>query len=128
MGADMKSHCLTKLLSLQCATALASMGAVKAIAADVSVGEGTLMEIIVTADKRRESINDVPMSISAVTGDQLAERGINSAADLQKVVSGFRYTEGENGTPVYSIRGVGFNEPVLARGRMSPSMWMKFRL
>jgi hypothetical protein len=38
-------------------------------------------EIIVTADKRRESINDVPMSISAITGDQLAEKGVVSAAD-----------------------------------------------
>ena len=74
---------------------------------------GEIEEIIVTAEKRRESINDVPMSISAITGDQLEQRGINSAADLQKVVSGFRYTEGNNGTPVYSIRGVGFNETSL---------------
>src|SRR6266481_4396702 len=74
---------------------------------------GEIEGIIVTAEKRRESINDVPMSISAITGDQLEQRGINSAADLQKVVSGFRYSEGNNGTPVYSIRGVGFNETSL---------------
>ena len=109
----MKSNFSVREVVLPCVTALALMGGVNAIAADVAAGDGTLTEIIVTADKRRESINDVPMSISAITGDQLEQRGINSAADLQKVVSGFRYTEGENGTPVYSIRGVGFNETSL---------------
>ncbi len=109
----MKSNFSVREVVLPCVTALALMGGVKAIAADVAAGDGTLTEIIVTADKRRESINDVPMSISAITGEQLAARGINSAADLQKVVAGFRYTEGENGTPVYSIRGVGFNETSL---------------
>jgi iron complex outermembrane receptor protein len=84
-----------------------------ALAADNVAEENTLQEIIVTADKRNESINDVPMSISAISRDQLIQKGIVSIADLEKVVSGFRYTEGENGTPVYSIRGVGFNETSL---------------
>ena len=109
----MKSNFPMRIVVLPSFTALVLMGGVHVIAADATAGDGTLQEIIVTADKRRESINDVPMSISAITGDQLAQRGINSAADLQKAVSGFRYTEGENGTPVYSIRGVGFNETSL---------------
>jgi len=109
----MKSNFSVREVVLPCVTALALMVGEKAIAADVAGGDGTLTEIIVTAEKRRESINDVPMSISAITSDPLEQRGINSAADLQKVVSGFRYTEGNNGTPVYSIRGVGFNETSL---------------
>jgi iron complex outermembrane recepter protein len=83
------------------------------LAAENGADDSTLQEIIVTADKRNESINDVPMSISAVSRDQLIQKGIVNIADLEKVVSGFRYTEGENGTPVYSIRGVGFNETSL---------------
>jgi outer membrane receptor protein involved in Fe transport len=87
----------------------------RAQAADqpVAAAPGELEEIVVTAQKRQESINDVPMSISAITGDELAQKGINSVADLVKIVSGFRYSEGNNGTPVYSIRGVGFNETSL---------------
>jgi iron complex outermembrane receptor protein len=108
----MKSTFPLKVLLLQCAMAVASMSAAKVIAADASAS-GPLEEVIVTAEKRKESINEVPMSISALTGDQLADKGIASTADLQKVVSGFRYTEGNNGTPVYSIRGVGFNETSL---------------
>src|ERR1700704_2070731 len=108
----MKSTFPMKMLSLQCVMAVASLDAVKTIAADASAS-GTIEEVIVTAEKRKESINEVTMSISALTGDQLAEKGIASVADLAKVVSGFRYTEGNNGTPVYSIRGVGFNETSL---------------
>jgi outer membrane receptor protein involved in Fe transport len=94
----------------------AGMGA--APAAEVAPGEeqGTpteLQEIIVTAEKREESINSVPMSIAAFTGDKLQQMGINSVADLVKVASGFRYSEGNNGTPIYSIRGIGFNETSL---------------
>jgi outer membrane receptor protein involved in Fe transport len=102
-----------RVLFLQFALAGASlMGVAEAIAADAG-DTGTLQEVIVTAEKRKESINDVPLSISAITGNDLAAKGIDNVADLQKVVSGFRYTEGNNGTPVYSIRGVGFNETSL---------------
>src|SRR6266849_9773480 len=106
-----------RLLCQFCAIAIA-VAAVRidnVIAADqpLVAAPGEIEEIVVTAEKRRESINDVPMSISAITGDQLAEKGINNVADLEKVVSGFRYSEGNNGTPVYSIRGVGFNETSL---------------
>jgi iron complex outermembrane recepter protein len=65
-------------------------------------------EIIVTATKRGESINDVPMSISAASGADLAAAGINSADDLGKIVPGFTFTQSAYSTPVYSLRGVGF--------------------
>lgn len=65
-------------------------------------------EIIVTAQKRNERLSDVPMSITAVSGEQLTEKGINSAADLEKVVPGLTYRLSQNGTPVFSIRGIGF--------------------
>jgi|TARA_R110000772_G_scaffold46813_11_gene106946 iron complex outermembrane receptor protein len=69
-----------------------------------------LDEIIVTAQKRDESVNEVPMSISAVSGKQLTEAGINGLQDLVKIVPGFNYTESAFGTPVYTLRGVGFYE------------------
>ena len=65
-------------------------------------------EILVTATKRAESINDVPMSISAASGDDLAAAGIRSANDLGKIVPGFTFTQSAYSTPVYSLRGVGF--------------------
>lgn len=65
-------------------------------------------EIIVTAQKRSERLLDVPLSITAISGDQLAKRGITSPADLERVVPGFTYQSSLQGTPVYQIRGIGY--------------------
>ena len=75
----------------------------------------SVSEIIVTAQKRSERIQDVPLSITAVTSDQLTKQGITSAADLEKIAPGFTFAESQYGTPVFSIRGIGFyNEQVAA--------------
>jgi iron complex outermembrane receptor protein len=69
--------------------------------------EVSLDEIVVTAQKREQSINDVPMSIQAVTGDKLSALGITGTADLEKLVPGFTATTTEYSTPVYTLRGIG---------------------
>ena len=71
-------------------------------------------DIIVTAQKRSESANKVAMSITAVSGDALVQRGIVDTSQLVKVVSGFNFTQTGYATPVYSIRGIGFQENSLA--------------
>jgi iron complex outermembrane receptor protein len=65
-------------------------------------------DIIVTANKRAESVSTVPMSITAVSGDTLREKGINNIADLTKITPGLSYVDSGLGTPVFSLRGVGF--------------------
>ena len=74
----------------------------------------TIEEIVVTAQKREESINDVGMSIQATTGEQLQDLGITDAFDLYKVVAGFSSNVNYAGTAIYTIRGVGFQENSLA--------------
>ena len=107
-------------LSLVSTAALLSVSATAAPAeqAPESATQGEsvagLEEIVVTAQKRSESINDVGMSINAISGDQLLERGVTSVADLAKVVPGFNFTSTLYATPVYTIRGVGFQENSLA--------------
>ena len=71
-------------------------------------------EIVVTAQKREQSINKVPMSITALSGQALIDRGVTQTADLTKVVPGFNFTETAYATPVYTIRGIGFQESSLA--------------
>lgn len=66
-----------------------------------------IAEIVVTAQKRSERLQDVPISISAVSGDQLAAAGISRPEDLGDVVPGFSYQKSVYGTPVFAIRGVG---------------------
>lgn len=71
-------------------------------------------ELVVTAQKREESIQDVPMSITAATGETLTELGITDTSQLDKIVPGFTYTPSFYGTPIYTIRGVGFLDTSLA--------------
>jgi outer membrane receptor protein involved in Fe transport len=73
-----------------------------------------LDEIIVTAEKRSARLRDVPMSVTALTGDQLQDQGITSPADLAKVVPGFVYTESTYGAPVYTLRGIGTYDEAIA--------------
>ncbi len=65
-------------------------------------------EIIVTAQKREQSIQDTPISMSAVAGDDAAFRGIRGMADLQHAIPNLSYSEREGGATV-AIRGVGLN-------------------
>jgi iron complex outermembrane receptor protein len=69
-----------------------------------------LEEVLVTAQKKSESINDVPITITALSGDDLKDFGIRDTRDLGKVTPGFVYSESGIGTPVYTLRGVGFND------------------
>jgi outer membrane receptor protein involved in Fe transport len=65
-------------------------------------------DIIVTAQKRSEKLSDVPLSISASTGEQLLKQGVTSVGDLQRVVPGLAYTQSPYGAPIFTIRGIGF--------------------
>ena len=64
-------------------------------------------EIIVTAQKRAQSINEVGLTIQAASGQELATRGIAGPSDLAKLVPGFTYTQSIYSTPVYTLRGIG---------------------
>lgn len=71
-------------------------------------------DIIVTASKRQESLMSVPVSVTAVTGDQLVAKGIYGVQDLVKVTPGLSYVESGRSVPVFSLRGVGFFDVAIA--------------
>jgi outer membrane receptor protein involved in Fe transport len=96
-------------------TSVAALCAGHASAADTAAvsasgGGAQVEELVVTAQKREEKLQDVPMSVNAISGTQLAAKGITQVADLDKVVPGFTFRPSNFGTPVYTIRGVGFFE------------------
>ena len=78
--------------------------------------QGTFGEIVVTAQKRSESINKVGMSINAASSEQLVKLGVTDISQLAKIVPGFAYNVTAFGLPVYTIRGVGYQESSLAAG------------
>lgn len=71
-------------------------------------------EIVVTAQRRAERINEVPLSIQAFSGDTLTARGITDATDLSKLVTGFSFSDSAFAAPIYTLRGVGFSDGSLA--------------
>lgn len=71
-------------------------------------------EMIVTAQKRAESLNTIGMSITASSGEDLATRGVKNVGDLEKMVPGFTHQPSPYSTPVYTIRGVGLYDNGLA--------------
>lgn len=74
---------------------------------------GGVADIIVTAQKRAQNLNDVGLSITAASADQLASAGVSNAGDLAKITPGFTFTKSQDGTPLYTLRGVGFNDYTL---------------
>lgn len=66
-------------------------------------------EIVVTAQKREESLQDVPIAISAFTKETLAAQNIDSIEDLEELVPGFNFDKYSPGQPRYYIRGIGNN-------------------
>jgi outer membrane receptor protein involved in Fe transport len=66
-----------------------------------------LEEIIVTAQKRAESIQDVPIAVSAFSGAALEEQRLDGAYDLQNAVPNLVFSGGIGSTPNFNIRGVG---------------------
>lgn len=75
---------------------------------------GRLEEIVVTAQKREQSVKDVGMAVTALGDDYLRARGVSDVADLMRVEPSFIVSQAQYGTPVYTIRGVGYNERALA--------------
>lgn len=111
--------CGTALIAIAAACSVPAYAETRAVGDDAAAGpqagsaqdsggDREFGDIIVTAQKRSESLRDVPMSITALSGDQLQERGIKDAADLAKATPGFSYVESGQSVPVYSLRGVGF--------------------
>ena len=79
---------------------------------------GQLEDIVVTARKRRESVNTVPLAVTAVTAATIERAGVNSIEKLNTLVPSFTQVPAQDpGTNVITIRGitqVRFGEPPVA--------------
>ena len=71
-------------------------------------------EIIVTARRREESLQDVPISVTAISGDQLEATGAVDITVLQQQAPNMtmQIARGSNSTLIGFIRGVGQQDPL----------------
>jgi len=77
--------------------------AAPAHAQDTASDEG---DIVVTARKARERLQDVPISVNALSGDQLRDRGAVDVKDILRSVPGLSFSGTERGLGNYNIRGI----------------------
>ncbi len=68
----------------------------------------SIEEIVVTAQKREENVRDVPIAISAFSGETLTNLGVTDTRDLARLVPGFNANESGRNTTLFTLRGVGF--------------------
>jgi iron complex outermembrane receptor protein len=76
------------------------------LAAEDDKEEFTLEEIIVTSQKRKESLHEVPIAISVTTADQLERQQVYSVRDLERTTPALEFgNSGPGGAP--TMRGIG---------------------
>lgn len=92
--------------------------AVVAAAGISGYANAQLEEVVVTARKRTESMQDVPMAISAFNSDQLQNAQVDSMEDLERLTPNVTLTETSGlqaGSIAVFVRGIG-NDPGFSQG------------
>ena len=99
-----------------CSTSLMGLAATPAWA-DEAKGASTnsgIQEIVVTAQKRAESLNKVGLTVNVLSADALRARQISSIQDLTASVPSMSYADTPTSSPIISLRGVGFYDTTLS--------------
>lgn len=73
-----------------------------------AVADETIEEIVVTAQRQSEKAQDVPIAITALSGNDLESRGVRNAGDVVASVPNLVFTApyGEEAQPTFALRGV----------------------
>jgi len=81
-------------------------------------------EIIVTAEKREQKIEDVPIAVSVISGSEAADRGVASFSDLVNEIPGLsiNYAFGGVNYPLLTIRGIGGADDYKPNGNPSVAL------
>ena len=72
-----------------------------------SQSDGFFEDVIVTAEKRNESLQDVSQAVTALTTAEIEVRGLDSIVDLTSIVPGVTVAKNEGYKTIISVRGVG---------------------
>jgi iron complex outermembrane receptor protein len=79
-----------------------------AVPPEGAYGPGQLGDIVVTARRREENIQSVPVSVTALGAETLVSRGVQQTTDLQRIVPGVIFIgAGSDANTSFAIRGQG---------------------
>ncbi|MDN3638467.1 TonB-dependent receptor [Simiduia curdlanivorans] len=94
-----------RLLSQALAMSAVSLSAPHVLAQDAAIFD--IEEVIVTATRRAEGVQDIPYNITAVNGEALRELGATSLSKMAQFVPGMQMVDaGARGTSLVTLRGM----------------------
>ena len=104
---NLQRAALACFLASLSSTAMAQATATSAPDADQAVqNAGAIQDIVVTAQRRSERLQDVPIAVAAITGDALKEQRIATTQDLQLNIPSLNYGN-QSGFATPYMRGIG---------------------
>ncbi len=86
-----------------------SLFALGTLVSSVHAADSILEEIVVTAQKREQNLQDVSLSITVFTAGDLENLRIETPADIASFTPGLFVTTGNSGNPLFAMRGIGMN-------------------
>ena len=97
----------TMLLGAASLAALATAQPAFAQPGEAAADAPGMADIVVTARRREERLQDVPVAVTALSGEQLAQRGVVKLEDIRYQAPGFQVQPGPYGSavPAFQIRG-----------------------
>lgn len=122
----------SKAMNLKTTIRVAAITSITTVVIPLHSSAQMLEEVVVTATKRAVGLQDVPIAISVMSGEEIETKGLNNLEDLTTYMPNVHVAEGGAGTQLF-IRGIGsginygFEQSVgtfvdgvyLGRGRMA---------
>src|ERR1700685_4019852 len=105
----LRKHCAVLRYSILCGSLLAAAGWSSLASATEAAADTGLAEIVVTAERYTSTIQSTPISITALTGDQLNAAGITSLEDVIREVPGLSMRSSGPGLTELEARGLASN-------------------
>lgn len=96
----------TYVLAVMLASLTGTPGHAQETPAAPQANSGAIVDIIVTAQRRQETVQKSSLTIQVVGATELARQGVSQAKDLVAIVPGLQIAQGGNQTQTY-IRGIG---------------------
>jgi outer membrane receptor protein involved in Fe transport len=121
MNARARQHLTTEsggyliaITSLAASACVYCMGSTASAAEQARDAKGNIEEVIVTAQKRAERLQDVPISIAVLGGEGLDKSTVEGVTEALKRVPGVTNTVGVNGGTQLAVRGVSAGGPLFS--------------
>ena len=93
-------------LATTCSTGALAQATVQPDARTTTSASSDTAEIVVTAQKREQRIEDVPVTVTALTGARMADIGVSELDEIAAFVPGLQVQEQSANNPGFVIRGI----------------------